>query len=151
MAKKDFLPLLSAGIHKLTMSELEDIAVKAFPTDVRRTVLFTNFSSWINHLNKLGITGTIWIDGSFITEKPSPDDIDCFFFNVKATRVLSVSEHADLNKIFDHNEARALFDLDLYIENPLPQDLIHRQAYWSGFFGFQHDRSKAKGFVELSI
>lgn len=133
------------------MSELENIAVKAFPSDVRRTILFTKFSTWVSYLNKLEITGTIWIDGSFITEKPSPDDIDCFFFNVNATRPLSVSDRAELSKLFDHTEARALFDLDLYVENPLPKDLIHRQAYWSGFFGFQHDRSKAKGFVELSI
>ena len=133
------------------MPEFEDIVTTAFPTDVRRITLFFSFLKWFAGLQTLGITGTLWVDGSFVTKKPSPDDIDCYLFNAATTRNLNATEQIQLQKLLDHDEARAIFNLDLYFENPTPDMLLHRQAYWSGFFGFQHDRSKAKGFVELTV
>lgn len=152
MAKQDFPPIINSGIHKLSMTELEQMAVLAFPSDVKRTTLFYQFSSWTSQLSSLGLTGTLWLDGSFLTKKPYPNDIDCVLFEPILSRQLDANQLNRLSKLLDHDEARVSFNLDFYLEPKMQaSDLFHRQAYWSGVFGFQHDRTKAKGFVEIKI
>ena len=153
MAKQDFPPIFSAGIHSLTIDDFESRVVMPFPSDLRRIALFQSFLTWINELKILGITGEIWVDGSYITEKPNPDDIDLYFFNARMSRQLNATESKQLEKLIDHDEVRVKFSLDLYLEAPAPYNSspLDQKAYWSGLFGFQHDRSKAKGFAELII
>lgn len=35
-----------------------------------------NLASVVDRLNQLGISGELWVDGSFLTEKVDPDDVD---------------------------------------------------------------------------
>lgn len=151
MAKQDFPPLLASGIHRLTMTQLEDLAVKAFPLDLRRVELFDSFANWCNALRMLGIVGKLWVDGSFLTEKPNPSDIDCVSFSLSMSRPITLQEKQQLDKLLDHNEASTLYHLDYYMEQPTPQEEFHKEAYWKGVFGFQHDRISTKGFVELTL
>ena len=153
MAKVDFPPLLVPGIHKLTMPQLEELTVKPFPLDLRRVALFDSFTVWFESLKALGVSGKLWIDGSFLTDKLNPSDIDCVSFSFDLTRNITALEEQQLRKLVGHDEARTLYNLDFYMVpiQPTPEDTFNKEAYWKGVFGFQHDGVSAKGFVELTL
>lgn len=151
MAKTDFPALLSPGVHAHTLASIEALAVLPFPDDVRRTILFQQFSSWIGSMKKANVVGRIWIDGSFLTEKPGPNDIDCILWNPSFSSEPTQSDQQNVQRLLDKPTARTAFNLDLYLEQPTPDMVIHREAYWKGFFGYCHDRITAKGFAELTL
>lgn len=74
--KDEFPPLLERGFHKLSVDDLKALAVDAFPKSQRRPTLWVNFLSVLARLEEAGIACDIWIDGSFLTKKIEPDDVD---------------------------------------------------------------------------
>lgn len=150
--KTDASPLLAAGIHHVTSHRLKEITVDAFPGDARRAELFGKFIVWRDALRLMGLSGKAWFDGSFLTAKDCPGDIDLILWSPIMSRPLSQAEHAALAALFDKPLARATYDLDLYIELPASDDArVHREAYWRGLFGFCHDGRTAKGIAEVVI
>ena len=67
------------------------------------------------------------------------------------TTNLTNEQWVQVRELTDRNAAKIRFGLDLYIEKPGEKDRLHRQAYFRGLFGFQHDEKTPKGFVELKI
>jgi hypothetical protein len=135
------------------MAQLESLTVKAFSSRDRREVLFASFHAWCDRLKNLGVRGRLWVDGSFLTEKLEPSDIDCVSLdlNLDPNRIHTEAELAALRQLLDHDYAKANYNLDFYLDYPPPEKLMHSEAYWKGLFGFQHDRVSAKGFVELTL
>ncbi|HEY1602478.1 MAG TPA: hypothetical protein VGG64_22940 [Pirellulales bacterium] len=76
--KDEFPPLLPDGFHVMTASELRALAVdeKRFPGSSSRAALMGRLEHIIAVLREKRIDGELWIDGSFLTEKIDPDDID---------------------------------------------------------------------------
>lgn len=152
-SKPDFPALLAPGLHQMTLQDLNSLAVVPFAGDTQRAVLFHKLTLWETEVRACGLKGTMWIDGSFLTQKPGPDDIDCVMWQpywsdpAKNTPANQLA----LTRLFDHSSAKTLYGLDFYLETPLVDDLIHREAYWKGFFGYCHDRVTAKGFAEVHI
>jgi hypothetical protein len=153
MAKPDFPPLLPPGMHPLSLQELHDLAVGPFGADVKRAELFQKFQIWAEAVRAAGISGQLWLDGSFLTEKAEPGDIDCILWNPRwVDDAFDTPEtHALLNRLFDHAHAEAMYGLDFYLETPAPDQIFHREAYWRGILGFCHDRTTAKGFAEITL
>lgn len=151
--KTDFPALLAPGLHKLTLQQVFDLAVKPFPADSQRSILFSKFKLWEAEVRASGIKGVLWIDGSFLTQKVGPDDIDCVMWNpqwIDSASDTPVNQSL-LERLFDHSIAKTLYGLDLYLPAPLVDELIHDQAYWKGVFGYCHDRVTAKGFAEIQL
>ena len=151
MKKADFPPLLIPGIHALTLAELQAIAVTPFLADARRALLFASFQQWLQKLQSLHVQAILWIDGSFLTSKDGPDDVDCIMWNPTTTVELTSEQWIEVRELTDRNLARARFNIDLYMEIPAEHKRLHRQAYFRGLFGFQHDERTPKGFVELKL
>jgi len=153
MAKPDFPPLLPPGVHQLSMDDLHRLAVAPFPEDMRRGEAFRLFKSWIEALQALQVGGKIWLDGSFLTEKPNPSDIDCILWSPKWLDRAIVTPEAEqqVKHLLDRSVAENIFMLDFYMEAPAADRIFHREAYWSGVMGFAHDRVTAKGFAEVAL
>jgi len=151
--KPDFPALLAPGLHKFTMEGLYELAVLPFSGDARRAVLFQKFRQWESEVKASGIKGVMWLDGSFLNQKPGPDDIDCVIWQPKWADPVNdtAANRIALTRLFDYSSARTLYGLDLYFESPASDQLVHREAYWKGFFGYCHDRVTAKGFAELHV
>ena len=151
--KPDYPPLLAPGLHRLTLQGLYDLAVLPFPVDTQRAVLFRKFGMWESEVKASGVRATMWVDGSFLTQKPSPEDVDCVVWLPHWIDIANdtPTNRASLSRLFDHSSAKILYDLDLYLETPTVDQLVHREAYWKGFFGYCHDRVTAKGFAEVNI
>lgn len=153
MAKPDFPALLAPGLHTLTLPELRTLAVAPFPLDPRRQDLFNKLSTWVAAVRSADARGILWLDGSSLTRKPGPDDIDCVMWNPTWVGPASatVANQQHLQRLLDRPTARALYGLDFYLEMPAPTEMFHREAYWRGVLGFAHDRVTAKGFAELHL
>jgi hypothetical protein len=151
--KPDYPPLLAPGLHKLTFEDIYDLAVLPFSGDAQRAVLFQKFKLWECEVRALGIKGTLWVDGSFLTRKPGPEDVDCVIWRPHWIDLANdtPTNRAALSRLFDHSSAKTLYGLDLYLETPTVDQLVHREAYWKGFFGYCHDRTTAKGFAEVNV
>ncbi|HDS1811546.1 TPA: hypothetical protein QEM79_002283 [Pseudomonas putida] len=153
MAKADFPALLVPGMHQLTMPDLHALAVAPFPHDQRRADLYRKLSVWTNAVKAVGVSGKMWIDGSFLTEKVHPGDIDCVLWSPYWVDPAGATPQAQaqVSKLFDQATAEALYNLDFYLETPAPDQIFHREAYWRGILGFCHDRVTAKGFAEITL
>lgn len=153
MPKPDFPALLAPGMHPLTFQTLHDLAVSPFPTDERRADLYKKLCVWADALRAAGVRGTLWLDGSFLTEKQAPGDIDCILWSPSWSIEANATEEvkAKVSKLLDRASAGTLFGLDFFMETPAPDRVFHREAYWRGILGFCHDRVTAKGFAEITL
>jgi hypothetical protein len=149
--KFDHPALLPPGVHRLDETALFALAVAPFPNDGHRRQLYGQLGNWQNQLRSIGIGGTLWLDGSFLTAKAGPEDIDIVMWNPISKVALDPSAQSVVAALLDKANERAIFGLDLYIESPTPGQQVHREAYWKGFFGFCHDQVTAKGFVEVAL
>lgn len=154
MAKPDFPPLLQPGMHNITIPGLHALAVAPFAQDQQRRDLHHKLAAWVGALQAVGVGGTLWLDGSFLTAKPAPGDIDCVLWCPHwvngAVNITSAQQH-QVTHLLDKAAAESLFNLDLYVERPAPDRVFHREAYWRGVLGFGHDGITAKGFAEVNI
>lgn len=151
MQKQDYPPLLQPGKHVLTLEQLQALAVTAFSANPGRIELFSRFAAWLEKVRGHGVGAILWIDGSFLTEKDSPGDIDCVMWNPMESAPLTGSQKLELSRLVNRTAVKILYGLDFYLERTSPDQAFHREAYWMGVFGFQHDRKTAKGFVELKV
>lgn len=76
--KPEFPPLLKPGRHVLSLNELRSLCVasKKFGLSITRKRLQQNLEVVIEKLSAATIIGEVWIDGSYLTEKIDPDDVD---------------------------------------------------------------------------
>lgn len=77
--KNAFSPLLPPGRHVMAVEELRVITVTAFAGSRRRAWLFSELKRLVFYLNQEHVICELWVDGSYLTEKPDPEDIDLSF------------------------------------------------------------------------
>ena len=147
--KEEFSALLPAGIHSQSLTDLEKLCLIAFPESGRRPVLFDGLNRFINQLQSMGIVGSLWIDGSFLTSKSDPTDIDVvLLFDDSNINALSQDVQAQLTQLLDKANAMQRYGIDIYI---IDRSDIRWSAYWRGFFGFCRDGRTPKGIAEISL
>src|SRR5437762_2503951 len=75
--KPEFPPLLPVGLHEKTMIQLRDLCVNGFvDRAIRREPIMAGLDAMVKKLIEGGISGQLWVDGSFLTCKSEPDDVD---------------------------------------------------------------------------
>lgn len=155
---RDFLDngYLTPGIHSYTISNFEKQFIDHFPSSRTRKKLYINFKKWLRKVSKIQTPRFIWLDGSYITEKSNPNDIDLVIF-YRPEQIKSEKEAQKIN-ILVHHTSRA-YGCDAYVAfdlEHLPQDVAnqhyHPQSimvkYWMGQFAFDRNQNP-KGMVKL--
>jgi hypothetical protein len=74
--KQEFPPLLTVGFHEHTLAQLRAVTVDAFPLSKSRGKLMSSLEDVHSKLTDAGVTADLWADGSFLTKKIDPLDID---------------------------------------------------------------------------
>lgn len=143
--------MLPPGIHHLTLEEIQRVAVTPFVADARRALLFASFQQWIWKLRALHVEAILWVDGSFVTSKYGPNDIDCIMWNPTAGVELTDQQWVEVRELTDRKTVKVRFGIDFYMETPSESERLGRHAYFRGLFGYQHDEKTPKGFVELKL
>lgn len=74
--KLEFAPLLPPGRHLMTANALAGLCVGGFETSASRPRLMSALTGLLAHLGILAGVCDLWVDGSFVTAKPEPGDVD---------------------------------------------------------------------------
>src|SRR6266446_285097 len=77
-AKEEFPPLYPEGFHETSLRDIRNRCVdhEQFRLSSARGPLMDQFEETIMSLLSAGVIGSVWLDGSFVTEKINPVDID---------------------------------------------------------------------------
>lgn len=67
------------GFHRLLVADLRTLCVTPFVESTVRSDIMAGFETIYDRAVAVGIQGEVWIDGSFLTKKIDPGDIDFIF------------------------------------------------------------------------
>jgi len=147
-----FLP---AGIHRSDADSIFEMFVLPFPDSQTRRRLFRLWEAYNQQLkDKLGgVVLTQWLNGSFVTGKLNPVDIDLVTF------VPSLLYQRSEEDLIEFYTTISLYDtgLDTYIcpvflpDESGYAEFQQRRDDWQNLFGQLRSREGKKGFLELSF
>ena len=142
----DFGYLLPYEVIPLDLAAFE----RTFVLDAEREKLFRSLMDLVLDLKNLGAGSFyIWADGSFVTKKRVPRDIDLVVF----------ISHIQMEKISKHRTALEIHfqdDLDIFFENDFPEDhpnhylTVGNKLRWRETFCYDRLHRK-KGIVQLQF
>ncbi len=139
-----------------SIEEFETVFVNSIQS-VKRKELFNNYISYSTALKQLcnGVDFKQWIDGSYVTKKMEPNDIDLVTF----LDFSIVESLGDSLSDYKYPASQNLFGVDAYIVKIYPQGhkyhLLYQSdiAYWINQFNqTQRNRigkKQPKGFLEI--
>ena len=143
------MALFDPGFHDWDADTVEqrfyELLVDPFEA-ARRRYLARRFFQLIDDFKKFGLTIEVWVDGSYVTDKQAPNDIDVvFIINPKEVERLSKHAKARLRRFTDRSYIEDLYDCHLFI---LRNDQNDLKEYFEDWFG--HSRSGApKGLLRF--
>jgi hypothetical protein len=151
---EDYLP---AGRHVASVAEIEAALVGGFPSSLRRPALFEQWRTLFQAIERIVEVRAQWIDGSFVTRKEEPGDIDLVsHLDGELLDALDPVEWMLLRGLIAGQVSKALHDCDsffvaVYPEGHPARDAYERAlAYWDAWFGA--DRAgRSKGYIELQL
>jgi hypothetical protein len=155
-SKHDCEPLLAPGRHYMTLEEIEALCVTQFPGNVRRRNLYFKLEAFVQQFLVAGICCQIWVDGSFLTTKEDPNDLDVtVMIEPEVGTGLTPQQDALLA---DTNSDLSDPDLDSFAfilrsrEDPLFAD-EHADPgnSWHELYGCEHSKQWLKGFAILRL
>jgi hypothetical protein len=100
-----------------------------FQESERRMVLFRRLSEYIAELRSLGHAQEVLLDGSFVSAKPSPGDIDLIVVYPEAFNFGANLTPAEYNTI-DRRRVRRMYGFDVAPVTARSTDL----EVWMGYF-----------------
>ncbi len=132
--------------------------VKSFPLDSTRHQILGNFERFLEKFrSKIYPHFNIWINGSFVTQKVSPNDIDCLIFLKYDWFEINWLAFSDFKTAIKQDYK----DLDVYFLIEYPENHKHRIFtdtdifYWKDWFSKTRKnhsgKSFQKGFIELKF
>jgi hypothetical protein len=153
-AKPDFPPLLAPGRHTMTLERVKDICLDRFASNIQRRNLYHALEQFIQAYLVAGLPCNIWIDGSFLTEKPDPSDVD-----VTVLIDADVTLNNDQNNLIDRTNDNGFGpNVDAFAYQWLPkshQDYfdegLNPAITWHELYGVEHSRRWLKGIAVLKV
>lgn len=152
----EYAPLLPEGLHPVDETALRQLCLASFPRSRTRGRLFAAMEQLIALLRNSGIAAEVWIDGSFVTRKPDPRDVDVVLFVDWSFAESGTPRQRTVIRDLDDRTPVVPSGLDLFtvIEYPVGHPLHTPSAvprrYWALEFG--HDRDgRPKGILTLTV
>jgi hypothetical protein len=152
--KQDHQAIFGPGRHPLSINDMRTILVQPFPA-TRRFDLYAAFYSLVSELKACQVRCEIWIDGSFVTYKPEPDDID-FTIMIDATEFDTLDENGkSLLERLGHAEEKYLGCLDCFLCIVYPKGDPKRRddppEDWAKQWSIEHNERYLKGFAVMRV
>jgi len=148
---------LPPGRHEATVVEIEQLLVDDFPSSHNRRPLFESWRNVIAAMQRVIPIQAQWLDGSFVTTKEEPADIDIVtHFDGESLEGLDPVDQTLLRGLVGNAASQALHGCDSYVIAAYPAGHAARPAYeaalsyWDGWFGRARD-GKPKGYVEVVL
>lgn len=148
-SKEVFEPLYGPGIHYIDELMLEEIFAFPFSPSVHRDDLVRKLRRFIGFVKTIGVPCEIWIDGSFATQKPYPNDIDiALFFHKRDVSLLTSKQRENLSNLKNRELMQDKYLCDVYVECA---DNSERIGYFKKQFGCDARVKIEKGIPILKI
>ena len=128
--------LLPAGVHDSTLAEIE----AAFAWNPHRQRLYREFAACLEHELRPRFSAPVYVDGSFVTDAESPNDIDVVI-NVNQA---SPEERQQGAKFWHFHKKRLMerYRVDFWLNVPGREDMV-------GFFqGLKEQTARFKDLDE---
>jgi len=146
---------LEAGIHNATMDVFHGTFVASFPHSSTRNKIYEGFVKYLTDLFSTGSDYEPLIDGSYVTKKNDPSDIDCLIIaDAAAVDALSDADKQILSSLFSHPECKSKYSCDAYFLVAVPEGhpgynhYRTMRKYWLGEFGYDR-QEQPKGIVRI--
>lgn len=152
--KQEFPPLLGVGFHTMDMAALRKLCVESFPASKRRSKIMLLFEEIVQKIIAERIESKIWIDGSFMTKKTDPLDVDiCLCIQSVFVDNANIQQQDVLKWINGDLSNSHLCDSYIFVEYPKGHkreaETTWGNAYWIRQFGFtRKDEHKGIAVIE---
>lgn len=145
-------PLFPPGIIDTDLATIERVCVLERPNNQSRAFLFSRLIIYFQKLALLGVTLRVWVDGSFVTSKETPGDIDIFvWLNDEEMDKLPPDKTTLARDLLHHSNRavlRARYHIDMYCGSDAD---IGARMNWRGIYGFVKETEHAKGIPQIVI
>lgn len=149
--KPSWTPISANGFHCLTQDDLSTHFVDDFEERCQphRRRMLGRLVAYLYELATLGLPMEIWLDGSFTTRCPEPDDIDLVvLLPYEQVAALSHADQVKLDLLLNQRDRiRIRYTCDVY---HLDTNSATERQRWTQQFSTNHDGSP-KGIFTLSI
>jgi hypothetical protein len=120
--------LLPPGIHDCTVDELQ-ARFGNFKGSDRRPLLWAKFTDFLRETQSSGLIEAVLLDGSFVTAKPDPNDIDLVLV-VAATHDFGADLLPHQYNVLAQQRVRRRFGLDIVVVKSGTDNLAQAVAYF---------------------
>ncbi len=140
----------------MTLAEVLRLFVDDFDTSLTRKSIFAGLLEVVRRLNAAGISGKLWLDGSFVTEKIDPEDVD-YVLCVPSDdydhdpKKKSVADWAVDDDRWADNSCDAYLLVEYSAGHPGAAYTRKRQAYWIDRFGRAFVSKAEKGMIVVHL
>lgn len=150
MYKKEYQPLFEKGFQEIGLWQLDSIFLEPFDNKEQRKHLIDRFMAYINDFQFLGLDAEIWIDGSFTTLKPEPQDLDVvFLLNKNDVNTLDEKKASVFEELFVKREhIKARYSLDVYYIDINDEEEKNK---WILTYGCDSSNLNSKGIYKIKI
>ena len=140
----------------MSMDDVRELCVIRFPTSTKRATIMAGLEHVTQELNLKSIEGELWIDGSFLTRKTDPEDVDLvlriradFYDNATPEQQQVVDWLAD--DLVTPHKCDSYFFVEWDESHPLYWTGEYMYAYWMKQWGFSRDGSAEKGIADVEL
>lgn len=148
---------LDAGLHPMTVDDVEKIFVTGFPSSNTRQGIIDGYKKHADDLAKIINECVQFIDGSFVTNKNDPGDIDMVcLIDGDTVDALAPAEQTKLAALLSGPATKATHKCDAYLVVTYPEThpaypaARQQRKYWMGEFGFDR-QDHPKGIVTIDV
>ena len=138
--------LLPPGMHDCTLDEMRS-SFGSFHSSDRRPSLFTRLEQFVAEAQSSGIVRSLVVDGSFVTAKPAPNDIDLILV-VGPKHDFTADLTPAAYNVLSKQRVRWRYAFDILVA----RDGSIEYRRWTEFFQqVRLDPGRKKGILKLSL
>ena len=146
---------LPAGIHEYDIGKVKSEFVDSFPHSNTRSAIFEGLLSYRDDLSAIISVFEQVLDGSFVTFKNDPNDVDCFIsIDANALNAMGTAEQQAFQRMVAGKTTESAYKVDAYYcphvseTDPNYNDYRALRKYWLGEFGYDRHENP-KGLVKV--
>jgi hypothetical protein len=153
--RPEFPPLLTAGFHAMTLAAVRKLCVTDIDGSATRRSIMDRVTEVIRKVSEAGVTGEFWLDGSFVTEKIDPEDVDTLlrvssdqYDNDPAKQI--VIDWASSEELWTTHSCDAFKWVEYSSGHPCFPQSEEVCEYWTNWFGHSR-RGIPKGIIVVNL
>lgn len=136
----------------MSLPQVERMCVTALGNRPSRVKHFINLERFVQDFLVARIPCEVWVDGSFLTEKPDPDDVDIVaLLNADVADALTSDQRALVDAA---NEPDYLPGIDSFVDTLYPRGhplFMDDDRTWGEQYGLENSDQWLKGYAILRL